>query len=581
LDISVPGLLRTCTYTEEYKVWQLFFKVDEKFDVEDGTQYYDLPVKLNGKHYEEITVFRSGECLYISIPDTVLPPDAQKATLTIEKGGKAVANSGWNGIRFKNELTVYMFDGVWNNVEFTEHQETDLTLKHLNFCSYNQDVSRWDIYVNVDKEIPGNNWFEYFDGLTAYLNGKEYTTYANKAESGNNRLLYISLDEAVFGKFKDGDVIYIPKGITYSCGGYKLNNMQDFYLQYLNGTWFEYYETDIKAPEAVDTIWENGRIDGYIPVQEEKGIMFSNVEPTNIIKSVEDVKDITFTFETTKMLSYNEELPTNSIILRGQPLTEGMDISETALYGYNICFSYVELNEFNTPNNPNLWGTHSQEISVWKNGINYALIDQYRMSYNWKKENHPFFEYDKKYKYTVSIYNVEEDICVIEIYCNDELVMRVVDRGSDDPLDPVYNAGKLQIYAACPQYFYSPSVELDSLELSQKECYIGEQVRVSATYPAILEGAEYTVEGEGAQIKDGVFIATKEGTYTITGKYNGKSKGSVQVKVLKKEVEVDTVDGKSNFPIIPLVIGGGAAVIIAAGVLLIIFLKRKKNKVMG
>ena len=43
---------------------------------------------------------------------------------------------------------------------------------------------------------------------------------------------------------------------------------------------------------------------------------------------------------------------------------------------------------------------------------------------------------DKKYEYTVSIYNVEEDVCVIEIYCNDELVMRVVDRASDDPLDP-------------------------------------------------------------------------------------------------------------------------------------------------
>jgi len=581
LDISVPGLLRTCTYTEEYKVWQLFFKVDQKFDVEDGTQYYDLPVKLNGKRYEEITVFRSGECLYISIPDTVLPPDAQKATLTIEKGGKAVANSGWNGIRFKNDLTVYMFDGVWNNVEFIEHQETDLTLKHLNFCSYNKDVSRWDIYVNVDKEIPGNNWFEYFDGLTAYLNGKEYTTYANKAESGNNRLLYISLDEAVFGKFKDGDVIYIPKGITYSCGGYRLNNVQDFYLQYLNGTWFEYYETDITAPEAVDTIWQNGRIEGYIPVQEEKGIMFSNVEPTNVIKSVEDVKDITFTFETTKMLSYNEELPTNSIILRGQPLTEGMDISETALYGYNISFSYVELNEFNTPNNPDLWGTHSQEIAVWKNGINYALIDQYRMSYNWKKENHPFFEYDKKYKYTVSIYNVEEDICVIEIYCNDELVMRVVDRGSDDPLDPVYNSGKLQIYAACPQYFYSPAVELENLEVSQKECYIGEQVRVSATYPAVLEGAEYTVDSGDATIKDGVFIAKKPGTYTVTGKYNGKSKGNIQIKVLEKPVKTNTAEGKSKFPIIPVAIGGGVVVVVAAAVLLVIFLKRKKNKIAG
>lgn len=581
LDITVPGLLRTCTFNEELKVWHLFFKVDEKFDVDDGTEYYDLPVKVNGKTSEDIGVFRSGECLYIAIPETVLPKDAKSATLTIEKGAKAVANSGWNGIRFKNEVKVYMFGGVWNNVQFTDYEETDLTLKHLNFCSYNKDVSRWDIYVNVDREIPGNNWFEYFEGLTAYLNGKEYTTYANKAESGNNRLLYISLDEAVFGKFKDGDVICIPKGITYSCGGYKLNNKQDFYMQYLNGTWFEYYDTDVKAPEATNSIWENGRIEGYIPVEEEKGIMFSNVEPTNIIKSVKDIKDITFKFDVTKMLAFNEELPTNSIILRGQPLTEGMDISETALYGYNVVFSYIELKEENFPNNPELWGIHSQEISVWKNGINYPLLDQYRMTYNWKKSNHPFFEYDKKYEYTVSIYNVAEDVCVIEIYCNDELVMRVVDRASDDPLDPARNAGQFRIYAACPQYFYSPAVELENVEASASECYIGEQVRVSATYPAVLEGSEYTVDSQDATIKDGVFIAKKPGTYTVTGKYNGVSKGSVQIKVTEKPIKGNTTVEENGFPIIPVAVGGGIAVVLAATVILIVFLKKRKKRIIG
>ena len=579
LDITVPGLLRTCTYNEELKVWHLFLKVNEKFDVDDGTEYYDLPVKVNGKTSEDIGVFRSGECLYIAIPETVLPKDAKSADLTIEKGAKAVANSGWNGIRFKNEVKIYMFDGVWNNVKFTDFEETDLTIKHLNFCSYNKDISRWDVYVNVDKEIPGNNWFEYFDGLTAYLNGKQYTTYANKAESGNNRLLYISLDEAVFGKFKDGDVLYIPKGITYSCGGYKINNMQDFYLQYLNGTWFEYYDTDVKAPEVSNSVWENGRIEGYIPVQEEKGIVFSSVEPTNIIKSVKDIKDITFKFDVTKMLAFNEELPTNSIILRGQPLTEGMDVSETALYGYNISFSYIELKEENFPNNPELWGIHSQEIAVWKNGVNYALIDQYRMSYNWRKINHPFFEYDKKYEYTVSIYNVEENVCVIEIYCNNELVMRVVDHASDDPLDPACNAGQFRIYAACPQYLYSPAVELENLEVSKKECYIGEQVRVSATYPAILEGSEYTVDSTDATIKNGVFIATKPGIYTVTGKYNGVSKGKVQIKVSEKPTTTNAIKERSDFPILPLAIGGGVAVVLAATAILIVFLKKRKNKV--
>jgi len=581
LDIAVPGLLRTCKYVEELKVWQLFFKIDEKFDVDDGTEYYDLPVKINGKTYNEIGVFRSGECLYVAIPESVLPKNAANATLTIDKGAKAVANSGWNGIRFKNDVSIYMFGGVWNHTKFTEYEETDLTLKHLNFSNYNSEVSRWDIYLNVDREVPGENWFEYFEGLTAYLNGKEYTTYANKAESGNNRLLYISLDEATFGKFKDGDVIYIPKGITYGCGGYKINNMRDFYIQYMNGTWFEYYESDVKAPEASNSIWENFRIENYIPVQEEQGIMFTNVQPTNIIKSVKDMKDVTFTFDITKMLAFNEELATNSFVLRGQPLTEGMDISETALYGYNISFSYIELSEDNFPNNPELWGIHSQEIAVWKNGINYSLLDQYRMTYNWKKVDHPFFEYNNKYEYTVSIYNAKEDVCVIEIYCNDELVMRVVDHASDDPLDPVYNAGQFQIYASCPQYLYSPAIELETLAASSNECYIGEQVRVSATYPAILDGAEYTVDGEGATIKDGVFIAKQEGTYTVTGTYNGVSKGSVQIKVTKKPVtENDSQEASTNL-IVPISIGGGVAVILAAAVVLIIFLKKKKNKAVG
>jgi len=117
--------------------------------------------------------------------------------------------------------------------------------------------------------------------------------------------------------------------------------------------------------------------------------------------------------------------------------------------------------------------------------------------------------------------------------------------------------------------------------VSQKECYIGEQVRVSATYPAVLEGAEYTVDSGDATIKDGVFIAKKPGTYTVTGKYNGKSKGNIQIKVLEKPVKTNTAEGKSKFPIIPVAIGGGVVVVVAAAVLLVIFLKRKKNKIAG
>ena len=577
LNITIPGLIRTWSFNEDIKEWQLFFIVEEKFDVEDDTRYLDLPVKLNGKSYDEIYTFRSGECLYISIPESVLPRDAKEATLTIAKGAKAVANAGWNGIRLNNEVNAYLFGGVWNNIQFTDYEDTDVAIHHLNFTSYNPDAKRWDVYVNVNTQLPGSAWFEMYEGLTVYLNGKEFTTYANKAEYVGDRLLYIALPEETFGKFHEGDIVYIPGDQMYTCGGYRLRNVRDYYLKYVNGTWFECYESDVKAPEAMDSVWEKFRIDGYIPVQEEQGIMFTNIAPTNVIKSTEDMKDVTFTFETKKMMAMNEELPTNSFVLRGQPLNEQMDISETALYGYNISFGYIELTEANSPNNPELWGTHSQQIEVWKNGINYNLLDQYRMTYNWQKTNHPFFKYDETYKYTVSIYNVEEDVCVIEVYCNDELIMSVVDHASDDPMDPARNAGEFQIYAACPQYFNATPVELDTLAASSSECYIGEQVRVSATYPAILEGSEYTVDSENATLKDGVFTATKPGTYTVSGTYNGVDKGTVQIKVSEKPLKNPVVEDTSTFPVVPVAIGGGV-LLVAAAVIIIVSLKKKNKK---
>ena len=577
LNITIPGLIRTWSFNEDIKEWQLFFIVEEKFDVEDGTRYLDLPVKLNGKSYEGINTFRSGECLYISIPESVLPRDAKEATLTIAKGAKAVANAGWNGIRLNNEVNAYLFGGVWNNIQFTDYEDTDVAINHLNFTSYNPDAKRWDVYLNVNTELPGTGWFEMYEDVTVYLNGKAYTTYMQKAEYEGDRLLYMALAEDTFGKFHEGDIVYIPGDQMYTCGGYRLRNVHDYYLKYVNGMWFECYDNGVKAPEAVNSLWEFGRIDGYIPVQEEDGIMFTNVAPNNVIKSTEDMMDVTFSFETKKMLAMNEDIPTNSFVLRGQPIAEDMEVSETALYGYNISFSYIELTEVNTPDNPELWGTHSQEIAVWKNGINYNLLDQYRMTYNWQKTNHPFFKYDETYKYTVSIYNVEEDVCAIEVYCNDELIMSVVDRATDDPKDPARNAGEFQIYAACPQYFKATPVELDTLAASSSECYIGEQVRVSATYPAILAGAEYTVDGEGATMKDGVFTATKTGTYTVSGKFNGKDKGTVQIKVTEKPQENIEVEETSTFPIVPVAITGGSVLIVATIGLGLFLKKRKKN----
>ena len=84
----------------------------EELDVENDTPYFNLPIKLNGKTYSEITVNRISEYLYVVIPASVLPKDTATATITIDKGAKAVANSGWNGIRFKNDITI-IGDTIW------------------------------------------------------------------------------------------------------------------------------------------------------------------------------------------------------------------------------------------------------------------------------------------------------------------------------------------------------------------------------------------------------------------------------------------------------------------------------------
>ena len=77
-------------------------------------------------------------------------------------------------------------------------------------------------------------------------------------------------------------------------------------------------------------------------------------------------------------------------------------------------------------------------------------------------------------------------------------------------------------------------------------------------------------------MKDGVFSATKVGTYTVRGSYNGEDKGTVQIKVTEKPQEENVAEETGTFPIVPVAVGGGAALILAA-TLVIVFLKKKKN----
>ena len=566
-EISVLGLNSTARFSETAKAWLVHYKLNEKLVTEPGTKYIEMPLVINNKKYT-VPAQQDGEYLLLSIPESALPANTKTATLKAPKGGKAYANAGHDGVKFKEDFEFYLFHGAISERKFTEVEETELRV--LGVQSVFTNETSYGVYLQVNKEFPGTAWYEHYD-FTYYYNGKEITCDLRKSESSNNRYIYFPIELEKTGKSKEGDEIKIKAGTVMMCGGYRITVTDDFLLRYEDGLWTRYMKTDVKAPEAIPSIWDIARFDTeYIPSGNNGSVLYSNEDTYNKITSLEPMKDYTVSFKAKKV--YDDELtPTFSLILRGNAISEEDEMTKSMLYGYVISFSALEKKEDPDSDEPGIW---TQYIELWKNGVNSSLLDQYRVHFTYNRTDHPFFRYDKEYDYKFAIYNVTDTCVCIEAYINDKLVMRYYDEAGSDPLDPAVNAGTFQILAGCPNYITDDVAELAEVISEKDECKVGEKVRCAVSYPYEAEGSEFKVDKEGATITDGMFSAEKPGTYTISGSYNGKKLADKQIVV----TEAETAEAKAgNFPVVPVVatVAGVAALILAASGI-ILMKKRKK-----
>lgn len=190
--------------------------------------------------------------------------------------------------------------------------------------------------------------------------------------------------------------------------------------------------------------------------------------------------------------------------------------------------------------------------------------------------NDPFFKVDKKYDYEVSIYNITETSVCIEFKVNGEVVYKCYDDASSDPMDPAINAGTFGLYPMASSYIGSEVVELGNVIAEAEECFVGERIRVSATYPAVLDGAVYTVDKEGATIEDGIFSATAPGTYTISATYDGKQLSPVIIKV--NDYVDENASGKTNDMNLGEIGIIMAIVLLVGGFTAFVLLKKKRRQ---
>ena len=263
------------------------------------------------------------------------------------------------------------------------------------------------------------------------------------------------------------------------------------------------------------------------------------------------------------------------IVLRGNPISETEPISRSLLYGYVITLEGYEITEENTPDSPELWGTRSAFINVWKNGENTTLSDQYLIGTHHAVTNDPYFKFDETYEYEVSIYNITETSVCIEFSVNGELAYKCYDDASTDPMDPVVNPGTFGIYAGVPTYIGGETVELETVLAEASECKVGDKVGVAATYPSMLKDAVFTVDKKGAVVKEGYFIAEKVGTYTVSATYKGKELKPVTITVSEKVV--DDVSAEQGNKTTIVIISVATTVILVAGVVTTVILARRKK----
>ena len=567
-EVSATGLFQTARFNNDMKAWLVHVKLDEKLVTESGAYYLELPVNVNGKQHL-LKVQQDGDFLSLTIPENILSGNANTATITIPKGATAYTNAGHDGIRFKNDFEFYLFNGVLSERKFTEIEDTEARI--LGVQTVMKGEGLYHVYLRLNTEFPGSPWYERYEDFVYYYNGRAVKGCALKPDSSNNKYMYFTINESEVGVPQEGDIVKIEGKTVMTCGGYRVLITDDFMLEYTDGLWTQYVETDVKAPKDVASLWEIAQFDrGYIPLGNHGSVLFSNEDEYNTITSTEPMKDYTISFNAKKQ--YDDEVtPSFGVILRGNAINDEEPMTKSLLYGYVITFSAFEQKTSEDSEEPGTWGGYFQ---LWKNGENYSLLDQYRVSYVCDPNDHPYFQYDRDYNYTFSIYNVTETTVCIEAKVNDKLVMRYYDEAGSDPMDPAINAGSFQVFAGCPTIITDDTVELSGVIAEKENCKVGEKVRVAVTYPSELEGAEFAVDKDGATVEDGMFVAEKPGTYTVSGSYNGKKLASTTITVKEEKT---TSGGGSMLPIVI----GGLAVLIAATVALLIFMKQHGRKTEG
>lgn len=559
LDVTDISLFKTSTYREEWEVWQVFIAVKETFITENGTTFYRLPIEINGKtHY--VNAKQSGTNLYFDVTKDMISPNAKNGTLTIKAGATAIANAGKNGVRINDTLTIYLFNQTWSEKQYTGVTMIDCRINGVQDSTYvvNEEGNAFtNVYVWTDTKMPGTPWYEAYLMPVLY-NGEQITVQMEKVVSTFGRLMYFGLS----GTPKEGDIVTFKGGTTAVAGGLGFTITDDFSLQYRNGLWSEYVKSDVKAPADDKSLWEVARFDSaYIPFTENGVVTYSNTDRYNVIQSMEPMKDYTISFKARKLEDNNEYLPNFYIMLRANAIDDKTPISKTALYGYILSFQYGQL-------------------SLFKNNENWELVDTYRLSYEPLEKDEKFFEFGVDYEYEVSIYNVTETCACITFSVNGVEQIRYYDHASDDPKDPVVNAGDLRIYAECTTAITDNVAEIGEVLTSADNCETNKAVYVSASYPYVAESTELSVDNANATIEDGVFKATEAGTYTISGMYQGKQIAAKTIVVTQTEKQVDQEEVVYeevvviNWPVV-IALAAGAATLIAV---VTVFLVKKVKK---
>lgn len=575
-DITITGTPGVQRYSEASMRWNLFFNINIELETEHATQYLKLPVYLNGKKIE-LTAAKENEYLFVWIPEEVLPQNAGPSTFTIKKGASAIANAGRNGFRIEQDYTLYLYNGVWSIHQFDKPVKTKVDLTSVQNTEYMEGadgINHWNFYIWTDTKIPCTAWYEQYLDFTVSYNGRELQTRLSKAYSNNSRLLHFPLEEVVTGKVKEGDIVTI-KPHTATCGGYEIEFKNSFELIFKDGVWSEYVKSKVKEPKDDKSLWEIARFDSsYIPFTERGYVTFSSSDKYNRILSTEDMKDYTVSFKSTK-LTDNTVFPAVSVVLRGNQIDEETPMSTTTLYGYVVQFKMES--EAIDEDNVRFIGC----VNIWKNGRKDGLVDAYRIAYARDTEN-PFYWFNESYDYEFSIYNVTKTCVCITVKVNDKVVLRCYDEASDDPKDPVVNAGKFGVFAEDTSTIYDDIYECEEVLATATSCTVGEAVWVAGSYPYVSEKTAFRVDSENAKANNGVFKATEPGEYNVSCTYDGKELKPITITV--NPAEEEAVDNQimeedttgTNWLLIGIL--AGAVLLAGIAVISVIIIKGKKKK---